>query len=546
MKTSLLFIAFSFCCCALFAQTRNPAVDINRANIWHIGSESTINDAPSIHFGSGTPVVVNVGRGGVSTLSDTLGNLEVYGGNFDAYNRLHSQMKNSGFIGDSGWIGILQTAIAVPKPKHPNIIYYFTTSVLLRYNEIDMLGDGGNGEFIKRNDTLRTNVGVKLAAVHHCNGSDVWVTVHEQNTNRFFTYLVTENGVNDVPVINEIGPLDNEQGFVEQGGSMKFSPNGKKLAITFSGLVTIPHVFDFDNSTGTLTNPVPLKKDTGELGISFSPDNNLLYIGSLDGRLLQYNLLAGDSIDIKMSRKVIHDVFVMGPPLFGFKYLQLARDGKIYVQQGGSSFGNRQLGVINSPNALDTFCNYTPSGLYLNGAWAVGDGMMNTVESFFYTGSSAFPCYGDTATVDCDDNSVCTIDSYHVATGCIYIPVNCDDNDSCTIDACDSLAGCFYIPDTNCINGVSEMRSKFNVLVSPNPFANDAFIRISSVKPFTGRAEYFLHDASGRETALQLTAISQNPDEIQAILFRANLKPGLYFLTIRIAGNAATTKISIF
>jgi len=546
MKTSLLLVSLLFYGCTLFAQTRNPALDINRANIWHFGIEISINDAPSIHFGSGSPIVMNVGKAdGVTTLCDTLGNLEVYGGGFRAYNRLHAQMKNSGFVGDSGWIGILQTAVAVPKPKHSNIIYYFTTSVLLRYNEIDMFLDAGKGEFIKRNDTIRTNVGVKLAAVHHCNGTDVWVMVHEQNTNRFFAYLVTENGVDPTPVINEIGPLDNEQGFVEQGGSMKFSPNGKKLAITFNGFVTIPHVFDFDNSTGILTNPVPLKKDTGELGISFSPDNKLLYIGTLNGRLLQYNLLAGDSIDIKLSRKVIRDAFIT-PPVFSLGYLQMGRDGKIYMQTRGTSAANRYLAVINNPNALDTFCDFHHSALYLNGSWNASDGLMNTVESYFYTGSSAFPCYGDTATVDCNDNNVCTIDSYHVATGCIHIQVNCDDNDSCTIDACDSLAGCFYTPIANCINGISEMRNEFNVLVSPNPFANDAFIKISSVKPFSSRAEYFLHDASGREVALQLTAISHSPDEIQAILFRANLKPGLYFLTIKIAHNSATTKISIF
>ena len=58
------------------------------------------------------------------------------------------------------------------------------------------------------------------------------------------------------------------------------------------------------------------------------------------------------------------------------------------------------------------------------------------------------PC----ASLDCDDNNVCTTDSCIVENnqaGCVNNPgaLDCDDDDVCTTDTCDALDGCVNTPE---------------------------------------------------------------------------------------------------
>jgi len=52
---------------------------------------------------------------------------------------------------------------------------------------------------------------------------------------------------------------------------------------------------------------------------------------------------------------------------------------------------------------------------------------------------------------DCNDGSVCTIDSCNPAIGCVHTPIVCNDNNNCTTNNCSFLTGCFY-PVLNCAN----------------------------------------------------------------------------------------------
>jgi len=492
MKKLIIF----FWCSSCLAQTRNPALDINRANIWHFGWESVslANDAPSLHFDSITPYVLNIGPGGtVATACDSLGTLQIYGGSYRLYNKNHAWVAGSpGPIGDS--LPFSQHAVAVPKPKDPNLIYYFTVPLSLKYNLVDMSLDGGNGKIIEYNVTVYPfppGVGSKIAAVHHCNGSDVWVMVQELYTDSFLAFLVTDTGINTTPVISEIGPSANEFGSAEQGGVIKFSPNGKRMAVTYKGARNHPQVFDFDNSTGVLSNPIALQKDVADQGLSFSPDNSKLYIGTHEFLLLQYDLQAGDSAAIATSRKVIENSLPAVYP-----YMQIGRDAKIYlgVYTNISDY-IRHVGVINNPNALGTLCDFNPRGIYLNGARLHIAGMMNTVESYYYTGTSAFPCYGD----------------------------------------------------TNIINSVSNFAEGFCAWVYPNPFMDKALIEISSVQPITikGRIDYLLFDALGREYKINYSEVNRDAYSVRIVLNKGRLNSGIYFLTVKTFNTSVTIKLSL-
>lgn len=492
MKTALLLACFSICCFSLFAQTRNPAQDINRANIWHFGAQSGAGtlDAPSLHFINDSVFVENHGWGGeVSSLCDSTGVLQAYGGAFKLRNRLDAIMKNSGFIGDSGLVNILQNSLAVPKPKNPDTIYYFTSSVAFRYTVINMQGDNGKGEVVKKNIRLYPGtVGVKLTAVHHCNGIDVWVVGHEWLSDKFFAYLVTENGIDTVPVISAIGPIDNSQPDW-QGGAIKFSPDGNKLAYS-SGSGNIPqYLFDFDKTTGLIYNSIRLLTTNAADAVSFSPDNTKLYFGSNNGVIVQYDLTSSDSSIIVASRKLIFN-----QPAKPITYLQIGRNGKIYVQQGGLP-DRYYLGVINYPNLADTLCDYEPFVISLNNARGGSDGIINTVESFFYKGSSAYPCYGDTT--DTTVNNVVTDDFQIYARA------------------------------------------------YPNPFESYTLIEIESTFQIKGTADYQFYDALGQQCKTHITELISGNYEIRAILQKGQLNSGMYFLHVKTKNQTITIKLSI-
>jgi hypothetical protein len=489
MKHHLLFLLFfvsSFC----GAQNRNPALDVNRTNIWRFGTYSTFgaNDVPGLDFSNGTPTVINSGnsdpRQGASTISDTSGSLLLYGGYQSLFDFTDNPMLNAGIVGDSGWIGISPSNLAVPMPKSPNLIYYFSTAVTLKYTIVDMSLNSGKGLAITRNVTLENYpVEAKLAAVHHCNGSDIWIVGHRWQTNTFYAYLLTDTGIVTTPVLTNIGPIANENGG-HQAGRIKFSPNGNKVAIVFNRENTLPYLFDFDKSTGVLSNAIPLKKDVGDNGISFSSDNSKLYISTIDGQIVQYNLNAGNPTDIANSRKLVLNVFT------DYGIMQLGRDGRIYVVTGSLPH-RKYLTVINNPNSLDTLCHPQVDAIYLNGAQGYIYSLMNTVESYFYSGNSAYPCYGDTVT------------------------------------------GVAYLGSKNGIQ----------LKVYPNPFADYTTIDVSGIN-VQGKLEYQIIDVSGRICEAQIRETDWW-DGKRLILYKARLPSGIYFLTVKTLYQSETIKLSI-
>ncbi len=479
-----LILVFS----VLSAQNQNPGLQVDRANKWYFGSESSLfaNDAPSLHFDSGSPIVMKHGEGRTgTTISDPSSNLQLYG-HSKIFNRLHNEMTNSNNdIG--GQYQVARSSIAVPKPDNPDIIYYFTVPGTLYYSVIDITASAGLGEVVEKNVVLHSNqVGRHLAAVHHCNGKDVWVVTHEFNSRKFLAYLITENGIDTIPVVSELDPISNAE---IQGGRLKFSPNGNKLAITFQSATIIPtHLYDFDKTTGIISNPIALISEM-ETALSFSPDNSKLYVGATGARLFQYDVEAGNANNIILSRKAI----IASVPTT-FRSMQLGRDGKIYVEQAGAPH-NTHLGVINHPNISDTLCDFNTWGLYLEGAITQSRGLMNTIESYFYTGSSAFPCYGDTLVSTRQSNQL-----------------------------------------------------EFNTTkVYPNPFSDYANIEINGVNAIQqGQITYQLYDVLGRIYQPDITELQTYNGNIKLLFKKNNLPKGNYYLTVNTPHKKYTLKLSIF
>ena len=363
------------------------------ANIWYFGGYAGID------FNSGTPVALTDGAlftaEGCASISDNGGNLLFYTNGDSVWNKNHVPMPNG--FGLMGHTSATQTALIVSKPGSTNIYYIFTVpaqvdqfgKVGFWYSTVDMTLDGGLGDITNKNTFLHHPVAEKLTAVRHANGCDIWIIVHEWNSNRFLAYLVDSAGVNASPVISNAGSNHMGNGdllFPNPGstGQLKASPDGSRLALAFLPTVTgRVEIFDFDNATGVISNPLSVDGGKGVYGVEFSPDGTKLYVSRpFAGKIDQYNLLSGSAVDIINSRTVIGASKAMPGSL------QLGPDGKIYcaitiTQSLNNLTGSPYIGAINNPDALGTACNYTDSAVFLNGKVSVL-GLPTFMQSYFY------------------------------------------------------------------------------------------------------------------------------------------------------------------
>ena len=93
----------------------------------------------------------------------------------------------------------------------------------------------------------------------------------------FRANLVTASGVNTVGVLSTTGSSITT--VYEAIGCMKFSPNGKKVAVAINQNSPISsfELYDFDNSTGAVSNSLSLGAFSYAYGCEFSPDGSKLY-----------------------------------------------------------------------------------------------------------------------------------------------------------------------------------------------------------------------------------------------------------------------------
>lgn len=362
MKRSLLHSIFSLL--FLLACTTNQYAQ-NETSKWMFGSYAGLDFSGAIPFSIPSPSMVT-GEASAS-IADAAGNLLFYTNGVDVWNASHALMANgTGLLGD---VSSTQCMI-VKRPGSATEYYIFYIEDAggpngLMYATVDMALAAGMGSVTAKNLQLYTPCSEKLAAVKHCNGTDVWLLSHELNGNNFKAYLVTAAGVNPVPVVTPIGTAYSYVYPLSTGllGQMKFSPNGRRVSATVSIFGTsfetaYAELFDFDNSTGILSNLQTLNPNAGwGYGCEFSQDGTKLY-ASFCSNIVQWDLCANNATTSAQT--------VFGGNANYLHALQLASNGKIYVSRPGAF-----LGVINNPNVAGGSWNYgsgfgyTDSGPYL-------------------------------------------------------------------------------------------------------------------------------------------------------------------------------------
>ncbi|WP_035644065.1 T9SS type B sorting domain-containing protein [Flavobacterium sp. ASV13] len=326
------------------------------ASVWYFGENAGIKFHPD---GSVTALVdgkLNTLEG-CATLSDTNGDLMFYTDGITIYNKNHQVMLNG--TGLKGHASSTQSATIVQKPGSSNLFYVFTTDAAakangLMYSEIDLNLDGGLGAVTTlKNIPVYSPTCEKLTIVKHSNNVDYWIITHGWESNTFYAHLFTSSGLSATPILSNSGIIvdknrDNTFGY------MKVSPNGKRISLCHQFLTSV-ELFDFDNSTGIISNPKVINNGNQPYGTEFSSNSEVLYISlQIASQIFQYDL---NATDIKSTEKLIAKT----PSFLGA--LQLGPNNKIYI----ANYNSTNLGVINDPNILGLGCDLQAAGVNLSG-----------------------------------------------------------------------------------------------------------------------------------------------------------------------------------
>jgi gliding motility-associated-like protein len=331
-------------------------------NNWLFGNFARVD------FNSGVPVALTDGamntEEGCSSVSDNMGNLLFYTNGVKVWNSQHEIMPNG--VELLANVSSTQAALIVKKPGLNSIYYIFTTdhqagSNGFRYSEVDINLEGGLGDVNEnKNILILPQTLEKIAAIRKENMIDYWIVTHLWNSDQFYAFELTSDGLNMAPVISSVADSVIGGGSTAQG-YLKANIPGDRISMVNGGFLHEVEVFDFDLESGVISNAIILDDFLLDqpYGIEFSPSGDLLYCSVLGepGTVYQYNLLAGTTEAIKNSKTIIGSRFDYGGAI------QLGPDGKIY-QVG--EYGE-YLSIIEDPDALGLDCNYNLEGFYLGG-----------------------------------------------------------------------------------------------------------------------------------------------------------------------------------
>ena len=343
----------------------------NEYSKWYFGNYAGLD------FMTNPPTVLNTSSmlayDGCASVADAAGNLLFYTNGATIIDKQHNIMANSTPSIPAGFSG--SYPIIIKQPGNSNLYYVFKAFPApffvifpipapvimegLYYTVVDMNLAGGNGSVTVNNNLIYTapfhlSTTGQIHATRHANGIDYWIVIHDYPSNNFRAYLLNSSGISLQAIVSNVG-MSYQSG---SEGYLKISPTGQKLGISISYAGV--ELYDFDNNTGVVSNPLTLLSSQMEknyFGCEFSDDGTKFYIGhniagSTTSKLIQWDLSAGSSTAIVSSSVNIFSN-MLNP-----QALQLAPNGKIYI----ASSGSQSLSVINSPNAVGNNCNLVVDG----------------------------------------------------------------------------------------------------------------------------------------------------------------------------------------
>lgn len=280
--------------CYAYAEIRVKIWDLpdQTNNIWYFGNGAGLDFNPDPDDPTAptprpiaTPHNQNI-PAGTTTISDQAGQVLFFTDGESVWDLNGDLMENGEDIGGDN--SSSQSVIAVPVPQEQTLFYLFTTqataggtnSVSFSLVDIKSENQTGVGNVVTKNNFLFSPSTEQSAAI--TSGDTTWVMFHELGNNTFRAYPVSSQGIGQ-PVLSSVG---SSHGFNSGVGSMKFSPDGTKLAVTISeGGCNKVEIFEFDQQTGELTEyaRVDLGCDGDVYGLEFSQDSDRVLVSYRNG-----------------------------------------------------------------------------------------------------------------------------------------------------------------------------------------------------------------------------------------------------------------------
>ncbi|MCV9928327.1 T9SS type A sorting domain-containing protein [Flavobacterium sp. LS1R49] len=400
MKKVYFYVMLSF-----LAINTIVAQEIN--NHWQLGTSD-------LNFGTNPPAVTTVansGQYGNASISDDSGNLLFYTDGLKIWNKNHQVMIMPLSFDNS--IGVLQgfiqpqPVVIVPHPGNKNQFFVFTTcnEVMIgastypgysyRYYIVDfgdvqyplgkiinpssaptgyqnILTDGGN--YIQFDYIFRPIICVKNST------NDGYFLIGQRafsgGQTEFFSYKITANGFNPVPVksiiTNDISYTNSQtEGTFQKYSSavIKFSPDNLKMGelvinkTSISGSNTTYSsskffTLNFNNTTGVFSNFILVEDNSTAIGASvdfdFSSDSQKVYF-------VHGNIYVKDLMNSAIPARNLSDITNSASIPNNFDHIQRDKNNNILVSSS-SSYLNRNSYI----HKIDNQDSFSGSSLILN------------------------------------------------------------------------------------------------------------------------------------------------------------------------------------
>ncbi len=159
----------------------------------------------------------NFGSGGISYSDPLTGNMKLIVSNRTAFSSNYEDMPNDNFIkscpdkysyhiipfhSDKNKFYILQfqSAFADLYQHESGLQVRCPNAIGLAYTIVDLSLNNGQGDYYKENTGIAGGFTNLITTVRHANGKDVWVIVHQYNSNQYSAILITDDGFQ--PAVN--------------------------------------------------------------------------------------------------------------------------------------------------------------------------------------------------------------------------------------------------------------------------------------------------------------------------------------------------------